>query len=431
MRVRSVEQEKEEKKISKIDRFDERSISPAVLENIKEQLVSSHAELIVRGLLDNSARIELKHKVLKEHGHVVKSNEQLAEKIVSETVGTGVIEEIVKDETITDIGYNGTDLIIESNDIKKKYNGSTQITEEYIVRIIQKFANAVGKDFTPKEPNLSAVFGNIRLDATHSSRSSIGKTTMSLRIVRPKLVLNESNFEEFAPKFMYDFFKKCVVLRTNIAISGETGTGKTELQKLMMSFITFDDKTIVIEDVPESHVKELFPDKDIISWLAGEGWPISKAIKAALRNNPRWIMVTETRGEEAYELIQAVLSGHHIITSLHAVNAGATPKRFVNMAKMGYNISEDTLEEDIRRYFDFGFHIKRVKYQGKTIRYLSEIVAYDLAGDKTVFEQKFKAGKLVYKTFELLDEIKERFEDAGLEVDFPENKEGSKILNFQ
>lgn len=310
-------------------------IKPEILKNIQESLIQSHAELIVRGLLDPAARDELKQVVMKEHPYEVRGNEDIVEYIVQETVGTGIIEEIIRDETVTDIGYNGTDLIIETNDKKMKYTGNREITEEYIIRIIQKFANANGKDFTPKNPILDGKFGNIRINAVHGQISTAG-TTMSLRVVRPQLALREDNFVDFAPEFMYAVFESVIKLRTNIVISGETGTGKTEFQKLLASFIDFKHKIVLIEDTPETFLKEMFPDKDILSWLTSADITITDLVKAALRNNPRWILVSETRGQEAYEMIQAVLSGHHIVTSLHAINARAIPKRLINMAKMGY-----------------------------------------------------------------------------------------------
>lgn len=394
-------------------------IAPEILASIQDDLIQSHADLIVKGLLNQKAREELKYYVAKEHGYIVKGNEELIDYIVRETVGTGVIEEIIKDENVTDIGYNGKDLIIESNDVKKKYTGSTKITEDYIVRIIQKFANAVEDEFTSKSPILDAVFENMRINAVHKSISPYG-TTMSLRISRPKLVFNKNNFNTFAPDFMYDFFKAIVQVQSNIAISGETGTGKTELQKFLMSFIPFKQKIAMIEDVQESHVKEMFPEKDIISWVTKKKVTITDLIKASLRNNPRWIMISETRGEEAYEMIQAVLSGHHIITTLHAINARAIPKRLIGMCKIGYSVSEESLEEDIRRYFDFGIHIERIDYKGSVIRYLAEVVEFNEEEDTTVFEQCFENGTLHSKTGKLSNQFKKRLIEKGISLNFPE-----------
>ncbi|WP_317906802.1 CpaF/VirB11 family protein, partial [Bacillus subtilis] len=204
----------------------------------------------------------------------------------------------------------------------------------YILKIIQKFANAVEKEFTPKDPILDASLGNLRINAVHKAVSPYG-TTMAIRVSRPKLALTKENFSDFAPDYMYEFFKAAVAAKANIGISGETGSGKTEFQKFLLSFIPFGEKIIWIEDTREGHLKELFGDtKDIHSWLTSPGVTITDLVKAALRNNPKWICVSETRSMEAYEMLQAVLSSHSIITTLPANDVKTIPRRFNNMMKM-------------------------------------------------------------------------------------------------
>lgn len=404
-----------------------------IIKKIQDALITTHPELIVRGLIDKKAREELKLVVKKEHAPIVRGNEELVDLIVRETVGTGVIEEIIENnEDVTDIGYNGRKLIYEGSDFREVYDDTNgqKIDDNYIVRIVQKFANAVGKDFTPKEPILDAVFGTVRLNAVHKSRSGQVPpvTTMSMRLVRPRLALNEQNFINFAPKYILDFFKIAVQAKSNITIAGETGTGKTELQKLLMSYIDIWDKIILIEDVPETHATSLFPDKDIYTWVTSEGTTITDLVKAALRNNPRWILVTETRGSESYELIQSVLSGHKIITSLHAITARAIPRRMARMAKMGYNISEKDLEEDIKRYFDLGILIERKNYNGKVVRYLKEVVEFGVDEDITVFKQKFKNGVFETQAGRISDELLEKLHDVDETYVFPENKKEVRDL---
>lgn len=399
-------------------------ISEGQLKSIRDDLIFKHSDLIVKGLVDPKVRKELKEIIKLDYKNTI-FNDELVELVVRESVGTGVIEEILENEVeVTDISYNGTFLVIETNSEKKLYKGKQDITEEYIERIVTKFANATGQDFTPKNPNLSAVFGELRLDAVHSSKSSIGKTTMSLRVVRPKLVLNDSNFDQFAPKELIGFLKNIMKLRRNIVISGEPGTGKTELHKFFVNYISFEDKIIMIEDVPETHLKELFPEKDIFSWLAdgsSDNWSISKGVKAAVRNHPKWTMVAETRDEAAFELLQAVYSGSSVITSLHTINARTIPKRLVKMAQMGYQVSEE-MESEIRTYIHLGFHLKKRTINNKKIRYLSEIVCFDPVQDTTIFEQHIKDGKLVGQTFTLPEKMKLDFEEIELSSDFIENQ---------
>nr|WP_257131300.1 ATPase, T2SS/T4P/T4SS family [Bacillus wiedmannii] len=404
------------------------------LETIRNDLKNRYAELVIDALLKEEARQEIKKKIKNEYPAYFMDYDEddvdgVIEYVVSELVGTGVIERLIKERPdITDISYNGSHLIVESSDYKRIYEDHEhQITEQYITRLIQKFAHAVGKEFTPKNPIFDGVYGSIRINAVHKQNTT-GNSTMSLRIVRPNLVLNESNFETFAPQFIYDFFKVVMASRNNVLISGETGTGKTELLKLLFSMVQFEHKAIMIEDVPETHVKSLFPDKDVFSWLTGNGVTVTDEIIAALRNNPRWIMISELRGKETYEMIQAVLSGHHVVTSLHSVDAETSPKRLVNMSKIGYQVDEKSLEEDIMRYFNFGFHIKRVVVKAtdtngnpikRVIRFLAKIVEYSVEGCQMVFEQKYRHGKFTFSTGELSQEFHEKLAEIDLNYKLP------------
>ncbi|MEC2256278.1 ATPase, T2SS/T4P/T4SS family [Bacillus cereus] len=404
------------------------------LETIRNDLKNRYAELVIDALLKEEARQEIKKKIKNEYPAYFMDYDEddvdgVIEYVVSELVGTGVIERLIEERPdITDISYNGSHLIVESSDYKRVYEDHEhQITEQYITRLIQKFAHAVGKEFTPKNPIFDGVYGSIRINAVHSQNTN-GNSTMSLRIVRPNLVLNEDNFETFAPQFIYDFFRVVMESRNNILISGETGTGKTEVLKLLFSFVRFDHKAIMIEDVPETHVKSLFPDKDVFSWLTGNGVTVTDEIVAALRNNPRWIMISELRGKETYEMIQAVLSGHHVVTSLHSVDAETSPKRLVNMSKIGYQVDEKSLEEDIMRYFNFGFHIKRVVVKAtdkngkpikRVIRYLAKIVEYSVEGCQMVFEQKYRHGKFTFSTGALSEEFYDKLAEIDLSYELP------------
>ncbi|MDU6483110.1 MAG: CpaF/VirB11 family protein [Paeniclostridium sordellii] len=384
-------------------------VSDAVLDDIKKDLKENHPELYLDAFLNIESREILKDVLRKSNPVVLKDDERL-EYVLQETVGLGVIDDILnKYPIVTDISYNATDLTIETPEEKLIYE--EEVDEDYVIKIIQKFANAVGKEFTPKSPILDASFSNLRINAVHKVNSPYG-TTMSIRATRPYLALNKDNFKNFAPMYILDLFQAMIEIESNIVISGETGAGKTELQKLLVGFIPFDQKIVTNEDTLEGHFKTLYPDKDIMSWLTSNSISFTDLIKAALRNNPAWILISETRGKEAYEMIQSVLSGHKIITTVHAINARAIPSRLVHMAQQGYRVNEKSLKEDIYRYFDFGIHIKSKKINGKTVRYLSEIVEYIEGGEaNTVFKMKVRGDKFEPQIGVLSDEFKEKLEE--------------------
>lgn len=356
-----------------------------ILKGIADDIKESNPKLYLDAFTDEIARESLAKLIFSENDWL---DAEALDYVMQQLVGLGVIEEIIKDHDVTDISYNGTDLIVNTNN-SGKYIFEKNFSEDKVIKIIQKIANAVKKEFTQKNPILDAQLKTLRLNAVHKVSSPYG-TTMALRVARPKLALTKNNFGNFAPIYMYDFFEAVIKARANILIAGEVGTGKTEFQKLLMSFVPFDQKIVWIEDVREGHIKELFPEKDVHSYLTNEITSILDLTKAGLRNNSAWISVAEIRGFEALELLNAVLSGHNMVTTLHSVNAKAIPKRFSHMVKMGYDsVDEKDLINDIKTYINFGVHIKKTTINGKVKRYLSEVVEYRPDGDITIFKQTY------------------------------------------
>jgi len=394
---------------------------------IEHDLKKKDPQKILKAVEDKAVKEALTEQVIKDYGHQfsgsLEKKREIAEYIIREVVGTGIMEAILQFPDITDVGWNGTHLSIETNNEKILLEGSELgITHEYIERVIQKYAVVNDHEFNNATMQFDGMFDHVRINAVHEMISPSG-ATLSLRIARPKLILNPSNFEGFAPSYMLELLEKIVQTGANITISGETGAGKTELQKLLLSFVQPRERIVMIEDTQETHAKELFPEKDIYSWLTGGRISISELVRASLRNNPKWIIVSETRGKEAYEMFQAVLSGHYIITTLHSVDARAIPRRFVNMCSTGYQINEKTVEEDIYRYFDFGIHIKTTNVNGYKHRYLSEVVEFNPSGATTVFEQSLVNGKWVQRVGSLSSSYKKRMLEKNITSEFPKSLE--------
>ncbi|EAC4520845.1 TPA_asm: type II/IV secretion system protein [Listeria monocytogenes] len=351
-------------------------LEAAIIDEIRTSLRTSYSEVYNEAFSDEAARSALVEIIKQEFPMLDPEQTDYA---VQEIVGLGFIEGIMKDQDVTDIAFNGQDVIVERNNAPKERYHLPQLSDEIeddVIKKITKFANAVGKDFTNRSPILNASLRQLRINAVHRINSPYG-ATMALRSSKPVLALNQNNFSEFAPTDVLPLLQALVSIRSNIVIAGETGTGKTELQKLLMSFIDFEERIILIESVLENYAKELFPTKDIFSWLTDEATSTETLIKAALRSHPIWIIIAETLGQEAYEMMQAVLSGHHIITTLHAVNTAAIPERLLNMSKMGYKVDEKSYLDNVYKYFQIGAHIKKRRINGKMVRYLSELVEYE------------------------------------------------------
>lgn len=400
-----------------------RRIDPSLVKAIREQLMVSHSQMIIDSLDDLSVRIELT-KIVKDEFKIKKDSD--LEYVITEIVGTGFIERLLKRPDITDIGWNGSFLVVEtpySRIVYDKEELDIDDIEAYINRLVAKYANAVGKSFNDSYPILDAAYNNVRLNAVHKSLAPDG-TTISLRVVRNSLAITEENFDFcFAPMFVLEFLKTIMRSGANLVISGITGTGKTEIQKLAFSYVNPNEKIITIEDVREMHLKELYPEKDILSWVTSVKTTIADEVKASLRNNPRWVVVSETRGAEAYEMYQGLITGQNVVTTLHAENASKIPRRFVSMIMSAYDVDETMLTYDILSSFNFGFHIKRVNYRGVTLRFLEEIIEFSPEGNTTLFKQTFEHGKFYITTgAQVSEEFRAKMAEAGTQdFVFPEN----------
>ena len=209
-------------------------------------------------------------------------NHDKARYYTAELAGLGIIQHLLDDskkpnhERITDIGFNSNGfLTIETNARKftygyrKGHEEEPKITRQYITGLIQRMSQQEGIDgtsFTKNEPlfNGSNTPNYLRISANHPAVAPYG-ITMSIRVASPYLALTAKNFNTFAPMEhrlnVYNLFRILVQCHCNIMISAETGAGKTELQKLLVKFIPFQDRIIMIEDVNETHLPELIQIK--------------------------------------------------------------------------------------------------------------------------------------------------------------------------
>lgn len=428
-----------EAKRSRVDKAIELVISAETLSFLQRTLIDKYSELITQCMISQDSELpadgkrELRkdaknpHDLLryyisvecKPHFNKMYSVEENIDYIHDEIVGTGFIERlIVEHPEITDIDWDATHLRAVSNDKEEVHRGEDiGFDEQAALRLVNRFTIMNKVDINQTSPLFNGTMGNMRMSATHSSVSPYG-LTFSLRVTRPRLVLNEASWKKqnFAPMFVLDWFKSLVYARSNIVISGETGSGKTELQKFILGFAKPDHKFYLIEDVNESHLKELYPDRIINSTLTNTRISISDQVAQALRNYPQYIIVSETRGGEAYEMLQAVLSGHTLVTTLHAKDAAAIPRRFVNMClASGRAVSEKMLTDDIYSYFDFGVHLKVAFVNGVKTRYLHELVEFNSDGSTTtIFRQTCIDGKFkILALNDFSDEIYLRVAEAG------------------
>lgn len=297
---------------------------------------------------------------------------------IQEILESSFLTEYLNDENITDISFNGTEMRIQHN-IMGKYPSNYRPTKDEVMKLGKKIADEMGKQFNNNNPILDTELGYLRVNFVHESVSPSG-CTFAIRVSRPKLAIKD--LAQLANKEVAKLLDVLIKADKNIVISGETGSGKTELQKLLVSSIPDNKKVLLIEDTMDSHIKEIYPNKDVISWRTLTEETLEKKItyndliKAGLRNNPDWMIIAETRGSEAYSMLESALTDHSIITTIHAKMASAIPSRLINMIGQKYQKNELLLGKDIVNSLRFGIYMSMDETEEGIKRNIGEIVEF-------------------------------------------------------
>lgn len=310
-----------------------------------------------------------------------------------------ILDKYFSNKNITDISFNGKDIYLQDN-TKGRYKAEETVESAEVEKYIKQITYQNNQQFNDENPILDTEFPNLRINAIHKSISPYG-ITASWRSSIPKLKISEYD-KKLAPRQVFSLLEACVKANANIIISGKTGSGKTELQKYLVGFIKDNDKIITMEDTLDTHLKELYPNKDILSWQINNKLetPIlfDDLIKAGLRNNPDWIIISETRGSEAYSMLKSCLSGHNIITTIHSNDATSNVERIIHMCKEKYNLDQNLLGNMICDNFNLGIHLDYYIDETGVKRYISEIVEYISYGKSgTIANVLFKKNTAITK----------------------------------
>lgn len=288
-----------------------------------------------------------------------------------------ILKKYFKDKNITDISFNGKEIYVQDN-VKGRYKIKESVDASDVEKYIKQITYQNNQQFNDEQPILDTEFPNLRINAVHKTLSPYG-ITASWRSSVPTLKI--TNYDsKVAPKSVFSLLEACIKSSCNVIISGKTGSGKTEMQKYLVGFIKYNEKIIIMEDTLDTHLKEIYPNKDILSWQINTKLdkPIlfNDLIKAGLRNNPDWIIISETRGSEAYSMLKSCLSGHHIITTIHSNNAKSNVERIIHMCKEEYNLDQNLLGNMICDNFDIGIHLDHYIDELGVKRFVSEVVEY-------------------------------------------------------
>lgn len=271
----------------------------------------------------------------------------------------GPLNEFLMDDNVTDISYSNNGQVFLKTLNKGVYKVERpEVNNALMEKLAFQCSNVMGKTFNMAHPFLDAESTELRLNFVHESIATNGiavlirKTPAKIRLNREKLLR-----EDYVTEDLLNFLIDCVHARCNIIVSGETGSGKTELVKYLASNTREDEKIISIEDTLELHLDRIYPHRDIVAMKTNNIASYTDVLVTCMRQNPIWILLAEVRSAEAVLAIRnSISSGHHIMSTIHADKAASIPMRMYSLLES----SQDTEQflSSVHRYVQLGIYVK-------------------------------------------------------------------------
>ena len=293
------------------------------------------------------------------------------------------IERLIRDDDVSEIMVNGSAAVfVERAGVIEPVPG-VQITEKNLQVAARNIARALGDEVSEEKPLLDSRLPDGSRVAVVLPPCSVGGTTLTIRKFHSRLFTADELVRiGTLPQAVLDQARDAILWNDNILISGGTGTGKTTLLNAIAAFIPDDDRLVLIEDTAEMQVDK----PNIVRFEARREQPdlpavtIRDLVRAALRHRPDRIILGEVRGGEAFDLLQALNTGHSgTLSTIHANSAAQALNRLAScVLQSGVELPYAAIRSAIADSIQLVMHIARRDGQ-RTVNELLRIDGYDHA----------------------------------------------------
>ena len=318
---------------------------------------------------------------------------RLEEDVFNEALRLGPLEELLADDTVSEIMVNGPQRVYIERRGKLELSDCQFTDDASVLAVIERIIAPLGRRCDESQPYVDARLADgSRVNAIIPPLALSGPTItirkFSKKALTPEDFIRFGTWTHNAAEFM----KLCVLLRKNIIVAGGTGSGKTTLLNLLSGYIPANERIVTVEDAAElrlqqPHVVRLEARPANIE---GKGAvPIRDLVKNCLRMRPDRIIVGECRGGEALDMLQAMNTGHDgSLTTVHANSPRDVISRLETMVLMsGMELPSRAIREQIASAVDIVIHESRLSDGSRKVVAISEVTG--LEGNQIVMQEIF------------------------------------------
>lgn len=301
--------------------------------------------------------------------------------IQNEVTGYGPITALLEDDSITEIMVNGaSDIYVEIDGKIVKDETVSFINDKHIIRTIQRMVQPLGRTIDAANPMVDArLRDGSRLNAVIPPLSLTGPVVTIRKFAKNLESIDDLLRKGTMTNDMAMFLDAAVKAKLNILISGGTGTGKTTLLNILSGFIDDEERIITIEDAAELklHQRHVISLETRLTNYEGEGEvTVRDLVRNSLRMRPDRIIVGEVRGKEAFDMLQAMNTGHEgSLTTLHANSPVDALNRLETMMLMNdMEIPVSAVRGYMENAIDIVIQIERLSDGRRKVTSICEIV---------------------------------------------------------
>ena len=309
--------------------------------------------------------------------------ERLSREILDEIFGLGPLEQLLKDPTISDILVNRYDRVYVERAGKIETTGLTFKDDAHLMQIIDRIVSRVGRRVDESSPmvdarladgsRVNAIIPPLAIDGPCLSIRRFGRDPLTDRNMLENKTLTEP---------MLELLSAMVKGRLNILVSGGTGAGKTTLLNVLSGYIPNSERIVTIEDAAELQLKQehVVRLETRAPNIEGKGAVRQRQLVInSLRMRPDRIVVGEVRGEEAFDMLQAMNTGHEgSLTTVHANSPRDALARLESMISMAnLNLPERAMRHQIASAIHGVVQVARMSDGTRKVLSVSEVTGMD------------------------------------------------------